>query len=170
MRSKKIPAKFYAAFGEFIVAYNSTDNMLKNFLMYLIDSEDIATLLVSNQSFEMIRKRVDAVFKHLIEDEILLKRWSELNKEIVSLTEIRSDIAHAIIDFDHETKQQFVMIRYSEKSVLNFKVKTNYYTFNDLKTYIKRINILNSKLRYLLHSAVKDQLGYIYIPDRKLLF
>lgn len=167
----KIPRSVLALFGEFIVEHNKMDYKLKKFLIFLLEeNESLGILFVSNQGFEYVKKRVAAVYKHVIDNPALLARWKALEPEITQLTEIRNDIAHSIIDIDPDTRKLMVLSRYSESSVMkNLGSKDTLYELSDLKLSLTKQKEINRKLGYLLHTTYKEYSGAIF-SSRQIIF
>lgn len=166
----KIPRTILSLFGEFIVEHNKMDYKLKQFLAGFVEDEMIGHLLTSSQAFEFVKKRVNSIYKHIIEDESLTQRWENLQGEMHNLNEVRNDIAHSVIDIDPVTKKIFVMTRFTENAVLKFGQKDKLYELSDLKGYVSRLKKLNRKLSFLLHTTYKKHHDIVYYSGPGMMF
>jgi len=166
----KIPKSVYALIGEFIVQFNVLDFKFKHFLSSFIEDEMIGYLIASNQSFEFTKKRVNSIYKQLVEDEKLKERWINLQQEIKDMSDVRNDFAHSIIDFDNVSKSQFFLTRYSENQVLKFSSRQISYTLEDVKNNISRIRKLNTKIGYLFHSTFRKYNDVVYYDGTGTIF
>lgn len=166
----KIPRSILALFGEFIVEHNQMDFKLKMFLSSFVEDESIGHLLVSSQPFEFVKKRVNSVFKKIIEDEKLTQRWDVLQEEISQLNEVRNDIAHSVIDIDPDTRKLFVMTRFTESTVLKLGQRDKLYELSDLKAYVSRLKKINRKLSYLFHTTFRKHHDVAYYSGTGMMF
>lgn len=166
----KIPRKVYAMFGEFIVLFNVMDFKFKHFLGAFVEDPEIGYLLTSNQSFDFTRKRVDSIFKKLVDDQELLTRWTNLQADIITLSNVRNDFAHSVVDFDNVTKSQFLLTRYNEKKVLQFQSRRVFYTLNNVKAHISDQKKTNKKISYLFHTTFKKYNNVVYYSGNGTMF
>ncbi len=166
----KIPRKVLADFGDFIVQHNKMDYKLKMFLAGFVEDNLIGHLLVGHQNFVFIKKRVNSIFEHMIEDSTLKQRWKGLQTEMTELNEIRNDIAHSIVDYDPKAKELFLLTRFSEKSVLHFSQKERFYEFSELKSYVARQKKLNTKLSFFFHTTFKKHHEIVFYDGKGMMF
>ena len=146
------------------------DHKLKHFLAGFVEDQRIGHLLTSSQAFEFIKKRVNSVYKHIIEDNALTKRWDDLQGEMAELNEVRNDIAHSTIDIDPDSKEFLVMTRFTEHTVLKLGQKAKSYELSALKAYVSRLKKLNRKLSFLLHTTYKKHHDIIYYNGPGMMF
>ena len=163
----KTPRKLLTLFGEFIVEFNLIENHLKEFLGSLVEDELIAHILVSNQSFDFIHKRVNAIFNELIDKKNLKDRWGKIYKKLKPLQDIRNDIAHSTVDINPENKNEFVLFRYNETQILKFSQRAAFYSKSDLIIKIKEMKKLNTQLRDLFHTTYLDYTDSIFVRTPK---
>ncbi len=154
--------------GEFIVRFNLMDFTFKHFLSSFIEDEMIGYLLTTSQSFEITQKRIDSIYKQLINDTELTERWGALQTEIKALQNIRNDFAHGLIDFDNITKEQFHVTRYSENKVLKFDSRKELYTLTEVKDAISRMKKLNTKIGYIFHTTFMKHQDIAYYDGERM--
>jgi hypothetical protein len=166
----KIPSYILATFGEFIVQHNKMDFKCKMFLASFVENDMIGHLLTSNQNFEFIRKRINSIYEHLIENDKLANRWEKLQKDMTLLNEVRNDIAHSIIDLEPSRKKIFVLSRFTEKSVLKFSTKDKLYKYSELKKLVSKQKNINRKLGYLFHTTYKEYNDIVFYSGEGMMF
>ena len=157
-------------FGEFIVLFNVMDFKFKHFLGAFVEDQEIGYLLTSNQSFDFTRKRVNSIFRKLVDDDKLLERWTDLQADITTLSNVRNDFAHSIVDFDNVTKTQFLLTRYNEKKVLQFQSREVLYTLDEVKAHIANQKKINRKISYLFHTTFKKYNDIVYYSGNGTMF
>ena len=134
-------------------------------LTSLIDNNAIGHLVIMHQSLEFVLKRVDVIFKELIENEQLKKRWLNIHPLIKKIKIIRNDVAHSSCDINPEDKNEFILVRFSETETLKLSQRERFYTIKELISDISKLKKTNIRLGYLFHTTYGKYTNSLFVGN-----